>query len=184
MAPKTHAQLLHNLRTSYPEILAALPGLKFIEQYNPDDLRGDGTQPFAYICDQVHEVELGLDIDEVRGKGVGNEEWVALAELRDKIAPGEKVGWFVVVCGDVERGFPGMEENGIDKEEELSAEGGYKETTMNVTRESTDDSLSSPVTRGTGSLEASSRTTSGEHTKPEEPKGIKKWLNKARKARR
>jgi len=54
----------------------------------------------------VHEIKLGLDVDEVRGKGVSNEQWGSVLELRDKLAPEEKVGWFVVVCGDEERWAP------------------------------------------------------------------------------
>lgn len=105
MAPATASTLHANFASLYPDLMPSLPSLRFIEQYDPSD---DTTksQPYAYVCDQVHEVSLGVDIDEVRGKGVANEAWGALVELRDNIAPGEKVAWFVVVNGDVERWAP------------------------------------------------------------------------------
>ncbi|KAF1981187.1 hypothetical protein K402DRAFT_408621 [Aulographum hederae CBS 113979] len=117
MAPATRQTLLANFKTLYPAILPSLPNLNFIEQYDPKDLRAESkSQPHAYVCDVVEEVKLGLDVDEVRGKGVRNEQWSALVELRDKIAPGEKVAWFVVVCGDTDRWAPptvGLLENGM-----------------------------------------------------------------------
>jgi len=117
MAPPTTKCLLDNLRELYPDIVPHLPNLTFIEQYDPMDERAESkSQPYAYVCDVVQEVKLGVDIDEVRGKGVGNEQWASLVELRDKIAPGEKVAWFVVVCGDTERWAPptvGLLENGM-----------------------------------------------------------------------
>jgi len=71
-----------------------------------DERAESKSQPYAYVADVVHEVKLGVDVDEVRGRGVTNDAWTAMVELRDKIAPGEKVAWFVVVCGDVERWAP------------------------------------------------------------------------------
>jgi hypothetical protein len=109
MAPGSTAALTENFQALYPDQMASLPSLRFIEQYDPEDITLKG-QPYAYVCDQVHEVQLSVDIDEVRGKGVANDAWSALADLRDKIAPGEKVGWFVVVNGDVERWAPPIED--------------------------------------------------------------------------
>ncbi|KAF2455235.1 hypothetical protein BDY21DRAFT_373357 [Lineolata rhizophorae] len=108
VAPPTTAALLDNFRALYPTIMPALPGLRFLEQYDPLDETSptSKSQPFAYVCDVVHEVQLGVDVDEVRGQGVSNDAWGAMVELRDKLAPGEKVAWFVVVCGDLERWAP------------------------------------------------------------------------------
>jgi hypothetical protein len=107
MAPPTTRCLLENFTVLHPQIMTALPNLKFIEQHDPlDESAANKSQPFAYVADVVHEVQLGLEIDEVRGKGVSNERWAAMMDLRDAIAPGEKVAWFVVVCGDTERAFP------------------------------------------------------------------------------
>ena len=81
--------------------------LRFVEQYDPNDLSSSSTsQPFAYVADMVEEVKLGVDIDEIRGRGLNNNQWTAIMELRDKLAPDEKVGWYIVVCGDEERAVP------------------------------------------------------------------------------
>lgn len=97
--------MLENFRNNYPEIMKALPRLRFVEQHDPND-ESVKSQPYAYVADVVQEVKLGVDVDEIRGKGVQNEQWTALLELRDKLCPGEKVAWFVVVCGDEERYVP------------------------------------------------------------------------------
>lgn len=107
MAPRTAESMLQNFRMIYPEIMPSLTSLRFLEQYDPmDESVESKSQPFAYVCDVVHEVKLGIEVDEVRGKGVNNDAWTAMMDLRDKLAPGEKVSWFVVVCGDIERWAP------------------------------------------------------------------------------
>ncbi|KAK5158499.1 hypothetical protein LTS14_003518 [Recurvomyces mirabilis] len=99
--------MLKNFHELYPESMAHLNRLRFIEQYDPTDIGvGSGSQPFAYVADIVQEVKLGVCVDEVTTKGIKNEQWSAILELRDKLAPEEKVGWFVVVCGDEERWAP------------------------------------------------------------------------------
>ncbi|KAF3045186.1 hypothetical protein E8E12_010481 [Didymella heteroderae] len=109
MAPATQSCLHKNFKEQWPDIIARLPGLQFIEQYDPEDLTVK-DQPYAYVCDQVHDIKLGIDIDEVRGAGVSDEQWAAIAELRDKVTPDAKLGWFVVVNGDVERWAPPVED--------------------------------------------------------------------------
>lgn len=109
-----------NFSAQYPEIMPSLPNLRFIEQYDPTDERTESkSQPYAYVADTVHEIKLGVDVDEVRGRGMGNDAWTSMVELRDKLAPGEKVAWFVVVCGDIERWAPpaevAEETNGYDQ---------------------------------------------------------------------
>lgn len=105
VAPETTLALLKNFHELYPECMQHLNSLRFVEQYDPSTIAAatGPSQPFAYVADLVEEVSLGLEIDEVRGKGLANEQWGALMELRDKIAPEEKVGWYIVVCGDEER---------------------------------------------------------------------------------
>ena len=107
MAPMTSQVMFANFTELYPALMPALPSLRFIEQYDPMDESGDSkSQPFAYVADAVHEVKLGVDVDEMRAKGISNDMWSSMVELRDKLAPGEKLSWFVVVCGDVERWTP------------------------------------------------------------------------------
>ncbi|KAK7552387.1 hypothetical protein IWX49DRAFT_476548, partial [Phyllosticta citricarpa] len=109
MAPATTKCLYKNLKALHPQLLTALPKLRFIEQFDPDmalSTPGGNVQPYAYVADVVEEVRLGVEVGDVMSRGVGNEAWAALTELRDQIAPGERVGWFVVVCQDTERHAP------------------------------------------------------------------------------
>lgn len=99
--------MLGNFHELYPESMEHLKHLRFVEQYDPNDTSaGSGSQPYAYVADVVEEVKLGVDIDDIRGKGVPNDQWASLMELRDKLAPEEKVAWYIVVCGDEERWAP------------------------------------------------------------------------------
>lgn len=106
-SPSTTSALISNFNEVFPDAMMHLPKLRFIEQYDPDDLSvASLSQPYAYVADIVEEVKLGVDIDDVRGRGVNNEQWASLMDIRDRLAPDEKVGWFVVVCGDEERWAP------------------------------------------------------------------------------
>ncbi|KAJ4375277.1 hypothetical protein N0V83_002363 [Neocucurbitaria cava] len=115
MAPATTACMTKNFKQQWPQEMAQLPGLRFIEQYDPEDLTVK-DQPYAYVCDIVHEIKLGVDVEDIRGNGLAEEQWAAIAELRDKVAPGEKLGWFIVVNGDVERWAPPDDEDDEDDE--------------------------------------------------------------------
>ena len=104
MSPSTTTALVTNFCTIYPNLMPALPNLRFIEQYNPADTSANATsQPFAFVTDKVERSELSIDVGDVMAQGVGAAGWDALADLRDQIAPGEKIGWFVVYNGDEER---------------------------------------------------------------------------------
>lgn len=119
IAPATTETLLENFTELWPQTMANLPNLRFVEQFDPtDESPAACSQPYAYIADICEQVKLGIEVDEVRGKGLGDEQWNALMELRDKLAPDEKVGWFVVVCGDEDRSDMGPEE---EEEEETYA---------------------------------------------------------------
>jgi len=50
---------------------------------------------------------LSMNVEEVisEGPGLTNRAWEALADLRDKIASGEKIGWWVVYNGDPQRAY-------------------------------------------------------------------------------
>lgn len=167
MAPATTEQLTRNFYKQYPDQLEHLPSLRFIEQYDPED-EYTKDQPYAYVCDKVTEIKLGVDVDEIRGIGVQSEAWAALVELRDKIAPGEKVGWFVVVNGDVERWAPPLSDDD-DTETELS---------INGTENGVEENPVSPASPRSSVAKSSEDDTSVKQ------KGLKKWIGKIRKARR
>jgi hypothetical protein len=157
--------------------MSSLRNLRFVEQYDPNDLVSK-EQPYAYVCDQVHDVHLSVDVDDVRGKGVTSEAWDALADLRDKIAPGEKVGWFVVVNGDVERWAPPLED---EEGEEDGIEKGWGSVAGSGDAD-VDASLKSPVSQKGSVTRMEEEEDSAQISK--EPKGLKKLFNKARRAKR
>ena len=71
---------------------------------------------------------LSLNVEEAmsRGPAVTPQAWEALAELRDKLAEGEKIGWWVVYNGDPDRSYDtGETETEYDEEadEEEEVEG-------------------------------------------------------------
>ncbi|KAK4545171.1 hypothetical protein LTR36_003722 [Oleoguttula mirabilis] len=107
VAPDTTRALLRNFNGLYPESMEHLGRLRFIEQYDPADLSaGAASQPYAYVADRCEEVKLGVAVKDVVNGGISNEQWAATMELRDRLAPEEEVGWYVVVCGDEERWAP------------------------------------------------------------------------------
>ncbi|KAK5553384.1 hypothetical protein LTR46_008743 [Exophiala xenobiotica] len=79
---------------------------------------------------------LSVNVEEVLadGPGLTNKAWEALADLRDKIAEGEKIGWWVVYNGDPERSYDEADdedevddEDGEEYDEEYDQEYGQKE---------------------------------------------------------
>lgn len=144
VAPGTTKTMLENFYQLYPDSMKHLDKLRFVEQYDPNDTSpGAASQPYAYVGDIVEEVKLGIDVDEVRGRGVGNEQWAAMMELRDKLAPEEKVGWYVVVCGDEERWAPPTMEvlregthNGVPKDNGIQKDSGSESTSPTATKQS------------------------------------------------
>ncbi|KAJ9610305.1 hypothetical protein H2200_005082 [Cladophialophora chaetospira] len=71
--------------------------------------------PFTSYADIT---ALSVNVEEViaDGPGLTNKAWEALADLRDKIAEGEKIGWWVVYNGDPDRSFDGEEDEYNDDE--------------------------------------------------------------------
>ena len=110
---------MSNFRTLYPDIMAALPNLQFVEQLDPADDAGNATsQPYAFVVDKMEQSNLSINVEAVMGQGVSAARWDALADLRDKLAPGEKIGWWVVYNGDPERAGLGDESLGNDGEKD------------------------------------------------------------------
>ena len=172
MAPATQTCLHKNFKQQWPDIVKRLPGLRFIEQYDPDDLTVK-DQPYAYVCDQVHDIKLGIDIDEVRRGGVPDEHGTAIAELRDKVAPDAKLGWFVVVNGDVERWAPPLddEENLQDYDDE-EAETKTLSPPARSPRSSIWTSSNSDARTGSNS----DATNGEEPARPSTSRSMKNWI--------
>ena len=99
--PKTSEALLESFQEKWPEIMKPLPKLRFIEQYDPADTSNSATsQPFAFVADKVESCGLSLDVCEAMNEGVSKGGWDALMDLKDQLAPTEKLGWWVVYNGD------------------------------------------------------------------------------------
>ena len=104
MSAASSAAIIAQLRTQLPEIMAALPHLQFIEQYDPGDVSFSAqSQPYAYVTDKVAAHNLSIVLEDTLSQGLPAASWEAMAELRDNIAPGAHIGWFVVFNGDPER---------------------------------------------------------------------------------
>jgi AP-2 complex subunit sigma-1 len=134
--PKTSKAVLQSLKRIDPNVPYHLPGLRLIEQYDPEDTSDAAlSQPYAYVAANVTPIGdpdskriLSLDLEEIISKGpdllpVGVE---ALSRLRDFLAPGEKIGWWIVYNGDPERPFPKEEKE--EEEEEADDEEGEEES--------------------------------------------------------
>lgn len=113
-APETTTTMLDNFHTIHPDIMSALPTLRFVEQHDPDDELVK-SQPYAYVADIVHEIDLSAELDELKDAAAALERGArahgqphvdAMAQLRDKLAADAKLAWYVVVCGDEERDTP------------------------------------------------------------------------------
>lgn len=113
---------------------------------------------------------LGVNIEDViaEGPGLSAKGWDAFADLRDAIAPGEKIGWWIVYNGDPERAFDDFE----DEEEE------YEEDEEEEEEEQHEENT---VPQASGSIEDDQRTVTLENirkkpvpiplrTKPKPPK--------------
>jgi hypothetical protein len=72
---------------------------------------------------------LSMNITELIAQGPGStpKAWEALADLRDKIAAGEKIDWWVIYNGDPERPFDDDSGYGEEEDSDIADEDGEKE---------------------------------------------------------
>lgn len=104
VSPKASAALLESFHELYPDIMNTLPKLRFVEQYDPHDVSDSAlSQPHAFVADKVELCHLSLDVTDTMEKGVGQKGWDALWDLREQLAPGQKLGWWIVYNGDESR---------------------------------------------------------------------------------
>lgn len=129
--PLTTELLVDSLKRTQPDLMPRLPELRFIEQYDPaDESSNTVSQPFAYVGAKVVTIPdggsappgagPGVSIEDVveQGPGLSDDATEALEALRDRLAPGEKIGWFMVYNGDPERWYPPSEDEEEEEEEE------------------------------------------------------------------
>lgn len=131
--PLTTELLAESFHKTQADLVTRLPELSFIEQYDPaDETSGTVSQDYAYISTRVLEIPEdgsgdcgGENIEDCveQGSGLTDDQTAALEELRDRLAPGEKIGWYLVYNGDPERWFPDSEdEEDYESEEESEDE--------------------------------------------------------------
>lgn len=136
----TARAIIDSFKRIDPNVPYHLPNLSIIEQYDPDDLSDAAlSQPYAYIAAKVITMPeeghpgqlLSLDMEEIIEKGPeltpGGPE--ALRRLRDFLAPGGKIGWWIVYNGDPERDFPRTEDEDDSGPEEIVEEDESEEET-------------------------------------------------------
>ena len=119
--PLTTELITESFHKTQADLVNRLPQLSFIEQYDPaDETSGTVSQDHAYVSTRVLEMPedgsggggAGENIDCVeQGSGLTDDQMAALEELRDRLAPGEKIGWYLVYNGDPERWYPDSEED-------------------------------------------------------------------------
>jgi len=130
--PLTEELIIESLKRTQPDLMPRLPDLHFIEQYDPaDESSNTVSQPFAYVGAKVVTIPdsgtsadagPGLNIEEVveQGSGLTDDATEALAALRDRLAPGEHIGWYMVYNGDPDRFYPESDEDEDDYDDEES----------------------------------------------------------------
>ncbi|CAI7641603.1 unnamed protein product [Penicillium bialowiezense] len=138
--PLTTELLAESFHKTQADLVPRLPELSFIEQYDPaDETSGTVSQDHAYVGARVMEIPDGGDgagggqnIEDVveQGSGLTDDETKALEELRDRLAPGEKIGWYLVYNGDPDRWYP-------DSESEFEEEYESEEDRVQSTAQST-----------------------------------------------
>ncbi|KAJ5627789.1 hypothetical protein N7490_010017 [Penicillium lividum] len=161
--PLTSELLTESFHKTQPDLVARLPELHFIEQYDPlDESSNTVSQDHAYVASKVLTIPdcrssvpdsagPGMNIADCveQGSGLSQDESEALEELRNRLAPGEKVGWFMVYNGDPDRFYPSSEE---ESDEEYYEDDSYVDEKSGAqseaaTEPSTPVSVTSRLTR-------------------------------------
>ncbi|KAJ5161717.1 AP complex mu/sigma subunit [Penicillium capsulatum] len=119
--PLTSELLVESLQRTNADLIQRLPQLQFIEQYDPaDETSNTVSQDYAYVGVKVLTIPdggkgpgPGHNLEKVveQGSGLSPDATEALDELRNRLAPGEKIGWFMVYNGDPERYYPSSDED-------------------------------------------------------------------------
>ncbi|KAJ9663203.1 hypothetical protein H2198_000964 [Neophaeococcomyces mojaviensis] len=83
------------------------------------------SSPRSSSVPQRDPAALFLNIEDAMSTGpaVTPQAWEALAELRDKVAEGEKIGWWIVYNGDPERAFEDDDQGEGDESEDVKDTG-------------------------------------------------------------
>ncbi|KAJ4220396.1 hypothetical protein NW759_007283 [Fusarium solani] len=107
--------------------------VKLLEEFDPEETMTP-CRPYAYVADYVVRVDLSVDVAgemaKYYEKMAGEDGWIV--KLRDELQKGEPVRWYVVVCGDEVRDFPGASDDEESEEDSTSEYGVEGEDTLTV----------------------------------------------------
>ncbi|RSM01694.1 hypothetical protein CEP52_008428 [Fusarium oligoseptatum] len=107
--------------------------VKLLEEYDPEETVTP-CRPYAYVADHVVRIDLSADVAgemaKYYEKMAGEDGWIV--KLRDELQKGEPVRWYVVVCGDEVRDFPGMSDDEESEEDSTSEYDGEGDDTLTV----------------------------------------------------
>lgn len=137
--PLTSQLIYDSLSKSQGDIVGRLPDLRFIEQYDPEDTTSETavSQPFAYVAARVVEIpnaaSPGADacwnVEDLNNEpGLSDDASAALEQLRDNLAQGERIGWWIVYNGDPERYFPETDEEDMDEDDIMEEDEDHEAT--------------------------------------------------------
>lgn len=113
--------------------MSAMPNFRFVEAHNISAGRAAmEPQPHAYVCDTVLRIDLECPVSQIVNGGVPPETMRAIGTLRDGIADGAEVGWYVVICDDEVRDFtPEPDVEGLQLGDGVQAAQGLGERGVN-----------------------------------------------------
>lgn len=136
MSSRTSEVLVTDFRKRWPRLMAELPELHFVEQYDPAaTIRVETRSDFAFVADQVKECGLSIDAAMLTRIAAPKEaeDPGALGGLRDMLSKDAEIGWWIVYNGDTEREDLGSgddeeeEEEVVVEEKDMEKEGQHKE---------------------------------------------------------
>ncbi|EEU40370.1 uncharacterized protein NECHADRAFT_105910 [Fusarium vanettenii 77-13-4] len=114
--------------------------VKLLEEYDPEDITTP-CRPYAYVADYVVRVDLSVDVAgemaKYYEKMAGEDGWIV--KLRDELQKGEPVRWYVVVCGDEVRDFPGESDDEESEEDSTSEYGGEADDALTALDDSPEE---------------------------------------------
>ena len=127
MSTSSNTAMIASLLKTHPTLASSAPQLSMVEEYDPnDESAGQSVQPHAWVADKVIKGGEGIDARSALRQGVSAASWQVMTDLRDELAKGENVGWFVVYNGDPERN-EGVRKGGEQQQQQQQQQRGSKQ---------------------------------------------------------
>lgn len=105
MPDRSSSALLASFRKLWPDIMTRLRHLYLFEEFDPS-AEDQSLLDWAFVADEVVTLNaLSVDLNSLPATNLTNGAVKGTLEaLRDKLAEGEKIQWFIVYNGDPDRG--------------------------------------------------------------------------------